>query len=874
MIQHGSLVNLVAWHWHSYSVAAADRATLLASLSFDASVWELWTYLTAGASTYLPDEESRMHPPKLLEWLAREAITICFLPTPLAETVLEEQGLNDLALRTLLTGGDKLHRVPPLALPFDLVNNYGPTENTVVTTWAPVATGIDTDVPPPIGRPIDNTQIYLLDAHLQPVPIGVPGQLCISGDSLARGYLSRPDLTAEKFVPNPFSEEAGTRLYITGDLARYLPDGDIEFLGRIDAQVKIRGYRIESGEIEAVLAQHPAVLESVVLAREDGPADKRLVAYVVQNPQSLDSAEPAMASRHAEHVAQWQMLYESTYSQPPPHQDPAFNIIGWNSSYTGQPIPEGEMREWVDHTIERILSLEPTRVLEIGCGTGLLLFRIAPHCTRYVGTDFSTAALRSLQEQITRRHLPQVTFLEKMADDFEGIETEAFDAVILNSVVQYFPDINYLLRVLEGAVNVVAPGGFIFLGDVRSLPLLKAFHASVQLDQAPSSLSKLELQQRVQRSTAREEELVIDPAFFSALKQHLPKISHVEIRLKRGRHHNELTRFRYDVTLHVGVEDYSLVDFPWLDWRKEDLTLPAVRQLLVETEPVALGITRVPNARLLAEVKTLEWLASDEGPQTVGRLKEALRENPKGAGVDPEELWSLSAELPYSIDINWSGTHAAGCFDVMFRRCAAVREQSPKRRIACFPGEAFRRMPWSDYVNNPLQATFARRLVPQLRSFAQEKLPEFMVPSSFVVLDALPLTPNGKVDRRALPVPDQSRPELNKAFVAPRTLVEEVVAGIWGEIIGVEQVGIYDNFFDLGGHSLLATQVISRLRAAFQVELPLRSLFENPTVEGLVNKVAENRGGLKIVEEIAQTLKRVSRLSPEEVRAMLLEQTR
>ena len=281
-IQHRALINLVTWHQHVYNVTPTDRATQLAGPAFDASVWELWPYLTAGASIHILAQDVLAFPSKLLPWLAAEAITICFLPTPLAEAVLEEPWPTGLVLRVLLTGGDKLHRRPHQALPFCLANNYGPTENTVVTTWAPVVTA-DSDLSPPIGRPIFNTQVYLLDSCLQPVAIGIAAEIYISGDGLARGYLKQPDLTAEKFVPNPFSDQPGARLYKTGDLARYLPDGNIEFLGRIDHQVKIRGFRTELGEIEAVLIEHAGVQQAVVVAREDVPGDKRLVAYVVPN---------------------------------------------------------------------------------------------------------------------------------------------------------------------------------------------------------------------------------------------------------------------------------------------------------------------------------------------------------------------------------------------------------------------------------------------------------------------------------------------------------------------------------------------------------------------------------------------------------------
>ncbi|MEH2121095.1 amino acid adenylation domain-containing protein [Nostoc sp.] len=291
-IQHSGLLNLVRWHQHIYNLTPADRATQIAGSGFDASVWELWPYLTAGASIHIPNEQTRLSPSKLCKYLTAEAITICFLPTPLAESFLEEQCLNSLALKYLLTGGDKLHRNPRTTLPFCLVNHYGPTENTVVTTSAVVAVETETNLSPPIGRPIANAQIYLLDRYLQPVPVSVVGEIYISGVSLARGYLNRPELTAENFIPNPFSEQSATRLYKTGDLARYLPNGEIEYIGRIDHQVKVRGFRIELSEIEAHLSQHPKVRETLVVVHSASADSQDLVAYVVlQKEQTLTITE-------------------------------------------------------------------------------------------------------------------------------------------------------------------------------------------------------------------------------------------------------------------------------------------------------------------------------------------------------------------------------------------------------------------------------------------------------------------------------------------------------------------------------------------------------------------------------------------------------
>ncbi len=283
-ITHGSLLNLVYWHQRAFAVTADDRATQIASPAFDAMGWELWPYLTLGASIYLPSEDTRVDPLLLRDWLVDCGITITFLPTMLAESAMTLKWPSTTALRYLLTGGDALHHYPPPSLPFTLVNNYGPTEATVVATSGHVFPAAQADGRPPIGYPIANTEIYILDECLQQVPTGTAGELHIGGVGLAQSYLNRPDLTGEKFIPHPFSNEPGARLYKTGDLARYLPDGQIAFLGRIDHQIKIRGYRIEPGEIVSVLNRHPAVQASVVVAREDTPGDKRLVAYLVPVP--------------------------------------------------------------------------------------------------------------------------------------------------------------------------------------------------------------------------------------------------------------------------------------------------------------------------------------------------------------------------------------------------------------------------------------------------------------------------------------------------------------------------------------------------------------------------------------------------------------
>ncbi|HEX8847824.1 MAG TPA: methyltransferase, partial [Pyrinomonadaceae bacterium] len=607
--------------------------------------------------------------------------------------------------------------------------------------------------------------------------------------------------------------------------------------------------RIELGEVEEALREHEMVDDVVVTMREDVPGDKRLVAYLVQNAQ--------IQIEDNKQISEWQAVWEDMYRQTSPEQDPTFNIVGWNNSYTRSPMPAEEMREWVDQSVERILSLKPSRVLEIGCGSGLLLFRLASHCRYYRGTDFSATAVALLRQQLTKSELPQVTIDQRLADNFQGMEAEAFDAIVLNSVVQYFPGGEYLLRVLEEAVKVLSPEGSIFVGDVRSLPLLEAFHTSIELHRAPASLPITRLRQRVQKHLSQEQELVIDPTFFTALKQHLPQISSVHIQPKRGRYNNELTQFRYDVILHVGTGRFHDMGPEPMEWQEHDLTVADIRRLLREKGPETLRLAHVPNARVFKSVKALELLRSEEPPETVGQLRDILGKV-QNNGVDPEDLWSLSHDLPYEVEISWASASADGSFDSSFTRSSKVWAGS---------GESLRDSiripvhsePWSQYANNPLQGRFARKLVPELKNFLSKRLPEYMIPFTFVLMDALPLTPNGKVNRLALAVPDDARPDMEGAYVAPRTPVEESLAEIFAGVLNLEQIGIHDNFFKLGGHSLLATQIISRIRDVFRVELPLRRIFETSTVAGLAATIEESKNKERSAEVQPPAIGRVSR---------------
>jgi amino acid adenylation domain-containing protein len=853
MVEHKGLCNLAQAQIETLGVHPSSRVLQFASFSFDACIWEILMALGAGATLYLGTKEALMPGLPLMERLRDHAITHITLP-PSALAVLPWENLP--SLQTIIVAGEACS--PELVKKWsqgrNFFNGYGPTEGSVCTAIAK-CTPFDEKIT--IGRPIPNVQVYILDPHLQAVPIGVPGELHIGGAGLARGYLNRPELTAEKFISNPFVSldppltpldkrgEQPSKLYKTGDLARYLPDGQIEYLGRIDNQVKVRGFRIELGEIEAVLGQHPLVQEAIVIARADHASDHdhdklntNLVGYLV--PALKGEVLPEqLAQWQSEYVSDWQTIYEDSYRQSQSTtDDPTFNISGWNSSYTGQAMTATEMREWVENTVSRILAGKPQRVLEIGCGSGLLLFPVAKHCQEYWGADYSSATIDNLERLCgTIEGLAgKVRLFHRTADNLAGIPQAAFDTVVINSVVQYFPSVDYLLQVLEGVMKAIAAHGKIFLGDIRSLPLLEPYHAAVQLSRAAADKTLEQWQKQVNQSVATEEELLIEPQFFIALKQRFPQISWVEIVPKRGQADNELTQFRYDVTLYLG-NDVQKTVIPWLNWQRDEFSLAKLQDQLKLEQPEWLGIRDVPNQRVQEALQILDWLENPPVVSTVGELRQLLKEKPR-MGINPEQMWQLGEKFGYTVHLSWWEGSQDGSFDLVFHRQSSILESAmsavdSQPYPSFWDNETVIPKSWTDYTNNPLYGKLVQKLVPQVREFVQQKLPSYMVPQAFVLLNALPLTPNGKIDRRALPTPDTATRNLATSFLAPRTPIESQMGQIWSEVLGLERIGIKDNFFELGGHSLLATQVISRSRDLFSVELSLQNLLEYPTVANL-----------------------------------------
>jgi amino acid adenylation domain-containing protein len=831
---HRGIVNRLQWMWTTYPFGSTEVVCQKTALSFVDSIWEMFGGLLRGVRTVVLSDATLKDPRILVRALADEKISRIVLVPSLLRVLLasgldlaeELPGLKYWTLSGEAFSNDLFTELQRALPDIVVLNLYGSSEVAADVLCCDLSRAPVPKRSVPIGRPIANTSAYVLDANCNPVPIGVSGELYVSGQGLSLGYHDRPDLTSENFITNPFTDAAGDVMYRTRDMARYCADGQIEYIGRIDHQVKVRGYRVELGEIETVLTQHGRVRQAVATVTQGQGDDSTLVAYVV--PEDV-AAVDVVADPDKELTSRWQSIWDETYRHDA-EVIAAFDTSGWNSSYSGEPIPAAEMREWVDQTVARALSFRPTRVLEIGCGTGLILLQAAPHCALYVATDFSSVALEKVKAAIAEApdQYSHVQLHEREATNFADLGGP-FDLVILNSVVQYFPSAEYLSKVLRGAIGITFDTGAILIGDVRSLPLLPAYHTAVELRHASKTLLVEILQARIRKRVEQEKELAIDPMLFQSFGA---AISQVTVDLKRGRQINEMVQFRHDITLRRVQAPRAVVPDRWLDWIAENLSIDRLSDMLESKRPGTLAVSGVPNARTHTATRALDMMVGQPFI-TVDELRDRLEQIGEN-GVDPEDLWAIGDALGYSVTIGISGTGGDGCFGVIF--CSSAHTSNdfgfPAARTLSNGNE-------SDYVTNPVSSVVRQSLVAELRAHLQNRLPQYMVPTSIVLLDRLPQSPNGKIDRHALAVMETAHGEAASVYHAPRSRTEQLLAAIWTDILNIERVGISDNFFELGGHSLLATQLVSRIRNEFGNELPVRAIFEAPTIASLAARIEQ-----------------------------------
>ncbi|HEY4929196.1 MAG TPA: amino acid adenylation domain-containing protein [Acidimicrobiales bacterium] len=783
LVEHGGVLNLAPVVADVFQLDADSRVLQFASFSFDASVTEILLPLTVGATVCLAPREVLASGLDLLRLLDEQRITTVTLPPSLL-AALPDTDLPNLV--TLCSAGEACQ--PELVRRWGrgrrFVNGYGPTEATVATTYQV----IDGELPDgmtsvPIGPPIANARAYVLDDDRQPVPVGTPGELYIGGAGLARGYLGRPELTAERFIPDPFDEQPGSRLYRTGDRVRWREDGTLDFLGRFDDQVKLRGFRIELGEIEQTLMAHPDVADAAVVVREDTPGNRRLVAYIVPRAGAGQDRQLELWPSLAEYFLYDETLY---YAMT--------NDVIRNRAYR---------IAFEQHVPGKV-------VVDVGTGQDAILARMCVEAgaRKVYALEILPASYEKAKALVHRLGLD---------DRIEVVLGNAMD-------IELPEPADVCVSEIVGAIGG-SEGAAVILNDVWRL-----LDHGIQI---PSrSLTAI-------AAVTLPDEFVDAPAFSPVTAEYVERVF-------------DQVGHRFDLRLCVKGLEYD--DLASKVGALEDLDFGGIVPPEEEHDEV-LDVTR--SCRIDG---FLAWLRLETCPdvwidalgQKTCWLPLFLPVFHPGLQVEPGDSIRLSVSRRLSPnqlnpDFTLSGTveHGDG-------RSTPFEFRSPHDAPEFRSSSFYRQLFADDTVPvRPLTSGSVRE--GDLRDYLRDRLPDQMVPSVLTVLDAMPLSPNGKVDRGALPEPTHVRSGPDEEGTRVATPIEDLVMEIWSDLLGIDELAADEDLFDAGMDSLLATKAAGRIRAEFGVELPIPTIFETPTIEGiahaLLTALSEEEAPIESVSE-------------------------
>ncbi len=843
IITHSNVVRLLMTSVPLFEFTENDVWTMFHSYCFDFSVWEMYGALFYGGRMVIVPRHMAKDTIAFAALLKKEKVTV-LNQTPSAFYVLQEYlsgSPQPLSLRYVIFGGEVLH---PARLKgwhswyphCRLINMYGITEATVVSTHQEINKQEMDNGGSKIGKAMPTVYVYILDKRLQPVPVGVPGELFVAGGGVASGYLNRPELTSERFIAHPFSNDPQEKIYKTGDLGRWMEDGSIEYLGRIDTQIKIRGYRIEPGEIEHALNRLPQVAENCVVLKASAEHDKKLVGYYVPDHSVVKELEQSL---YEDQVNNWKVLYEDTYGNAEADTvEEEFNITGWNDSFTGQAIPAANMESWLADIAKVILSQKPENVLEIGCGTGMIYYQLAPYISSYAGVDISEVSVERIRRHVAQHstQFPLTHLRACGAHEVKADEMEKTDTVIINSVIQYFPGEDYLTRIIADNIDRLEGDGRMILGDVRDYRLLYAFKARLALTKLQERAAVAEFQWLVDQEMMKEEELCFTPDYFYQLTDQFPEISHVEIRWKEADYINELSLYRFTVILHVGLK-IEVAELSWLPWDG----LKDTAEELLEKLPPVIAISGIPNPRLWKERQLLRSL-NDPAAINVRDFIHAT-EQPDAATERIIQLLNKAKEKGYH-------SKMIPATDAM--KIELVLELHPCDKLIVPLYQVDTELP---FTNIPLFSDITAILQKQIRRDLAAVIPGYMVPADLVALQRMPVTGNGKTDRGFLSRLEDKQAKHQAEYQAPVTAREELLVNIWMEMLGLDRVGVKDNFFELGGDSIRVVKVAARIKKLTGMEVSVADIYRSGTILELSELLASYSGRSIEIAAVEQELR-------------------
>ncbi|KAL7773083.1 hypothetical protein CFE70_003047 [Pyrenophora teres f. teres 0-1] len=856
MVEHRGVVRLVRDNNIVQHLPVSRVIAHVANLAFDASTWEIYVSILNGGTLVCIDTMTALDPVAMLQTVRNYEITMALLPPALLRQYVSESPAVVAALGLLCVGGEALHPRDFFAaeriMKGKLINCYGPTENTVISTSFVLTKDEKYTNGVPIGRALSNSGAYVMDPELQLVPLGVIGELVVTGDGVARGYTD-PQRNISRFVS---VEIAGKKVkaYRTGDYVRHRPtDGQLEFFGRMDGQVKIRGQRIELGEIEHLLRSHNAIREAVAVLQQLNGDKAQLAGFVTVHEGTATIDEQPNDGDVLEHTDAWEEHFDLDFYLPISNVLPeniGRDFVGWTSMYDGSEINKTEMNEWLDDTIATMRNgRRPGHVLEIGSGTGMILFNLGDELQTYIGLDPSRNAVNFVEK--TARSMPALAGRVRMhkatAADVGQLERPiAANLVVTNSVVQYFPSQDYLFKVVQELV-VLESVQTLFFGDIRSYALYQEFLATRALHIAGNKTTKAELRRMMADMERVERELLVDPAFFTALPSRLPDlVEHVEILPKKMKATNELSCYRYAAVVHVKQKGRQqqdqkirqVKDEEWVDFTKRGLDCKSLQQQLSAlSSSSVIAVSNIPYSKTIVSrclVESLDDVAAEKlGDQDwLSSVHEKAQRIPSFSATD---LVELAQGAGCQVEISWSRQKSQhGGLDAIFHQCTP--ENGEDRVLFRFPTDHAER-PLHSLSSKPLQQQDLQRTQQQLREMLQDQLPAYMVPQTITVLDAMPLNQNGKVDRNMLAQLVQEQTTARQESVQqPISPAEQKMQQLWARVLNIEldSFGLDDSFFRLGGDSIAAMKLVGEARRT-GLQLSVADIFRHPRLIDLAS---------------------------------------